>query len=509
MAGRPAIIFEDGLTTRSISWQELDDQSNRIANALLATGRRRRHIGILFNNCPEFVAALFGIAKADCVSVILNARLTARELSFCVVKADIEAVIAATELRAGIEAAVGELASFASERLFLIDPRNPDEKTYWLENAQAADPGLDIDPDAHAAILFTSGTTGEPKAAVYTHRRLTTTYDAFSREMATSRNDRVLLAAPLYAGLGLNFAAGTLYIGGSILLVYRFDADLILSAIERHRPTMVPMAPTMYYILAEALNNHPADTSSMRVCLSLGSSLTPPVRARIQKLFPHGEIYELYGSTETGITVMLHPEDGGKHIVNGGRVVYSVGQAAMGVSIRLLDDDGKDVAPGEVGEIYKRNLLGACEYYGNPALTATIYRGEWLTANDLGQFDADGHLYVLGRKKDMIVTGGLNVYAAEVEEILSRFPDIGMFAVVGFPDPKWGELVTAVIQGDPRHFDEAALSRHCHRVLADYKCPKRFLFIEALPLTASGKIEKYKLPALFGEATGLLMREAS
>ena len=508
MVGRPAVIFEDGEKTRSISWQELNDQSNRIANALLASGPRRRHIGILFGNCPEFIAALFAVAKADCVAVILNARLTSRELAFCVRTADIDVVIAAAELRDAIEPALADQPGSTSRRLLLMNPRSPQALPEWLESASTVNPDLHIDPDARAAILFTSGTTGDPKAAVYTHRRLASTYDCFSREMATTRNDRVLLAAPLYAGLGLNFAAGTLFIGGSILLVHRFDVDLILLSIERHRPTMVPMAPTMYYILAESMRNHPVDTSSMRVCLSLGSSLTPPVRAKIQALFPMGEIYEMYGSTETGITVMLHPEDGGKQIMDGSRVIYSVGQPTMGVSVRLLDDEGNDVKPGEIGEVYKRNLLGACEYYGNPALTASIYRGDWLTANDLGRFDADGHLYIVGRKKDMIVSGGLNVYASEVEEILGRFPGIGLFAVVGFPDEKWGERVTAVIQGDPKQFDEAALSAHCHSLLADYKCPRRFLFIDALPLTASGKVEKYKLPSMFGETTGALMRAA-
>jgi len=497
LADNDAVIFEDGTTTKSLTWRQLDESTSRLANHILSTGPRRRHIALLFQNSLEFVESVFAVAKADCVAVVINARLTGREIDFCFQKADVDLVLSAHEFKPVLDEVVSAIPRLGKDKVLYLDGKEPGGIADWRLNASLVNPELDIDPDSNSTILFTSGTTGSPKAGIYTHRRLSQTWDCFSREMCTSRHDRVLIAAPMYAGLGMNFAIGTLYLGGSALIVHRFDPEVIIKAIDKHKPTMTPLAPTMYYILNEAYEKTSGDMSSVRTCLSLGSSLTPPVRGMIQKLFPSGEIYELYGSTETGPTVMLHPEDGGRHIVENGRIIYSVGQAVMGVKVRLLDDDGNDVPIGEVGEIYKKNLLGTCVYYKNPELTASIYRGEWLTANDLGRQDKDGHVYIIGRKKDMIVTGGLNVYASDVEEVLSRFPNIGMLAVVGFPHEKWGEAVTAVIQGREADYSVDALKQHCKENLADYKRPREFVFVDALPLTPSGKIEKYKLADLF------------
>jgi acyl-CoA synthetase (AMP-forming)/AMP-acid ligase II len=490
LADKPAIIFEDGATTRVLSWRDLNMQSSRIANVVLAAVGRRRHVGILLHNSPEFLEALFGIAKADGVSVIINGRLTGRELEYCLNKADVDFLITSEAFRGELEDIANGPSRLKPENIQFVDSK---DQPHWLAGVSGQDPDLSVDPDARSVILFTSGTTGSPKAAIYTHRRIIHAWECFSRELATTRHDRVLIGAPLYAGLGVNFAAGTLFIGGSIVLVPRFDPALILTAIERHRVTMTPMAPTMFHILHEAASAMAVDTMSMRTCLSLGSALSASIRKKVHEVFPAGEIYEMYGSTETGCAVILHPEDQARKIVHNGREIGSVGQAVMGVSIRLLDDNGDEVPRGSVGEIYKRNLLGASEYYKNPELTASIYRGEWLTSNDLGLVDEDGHLYVVGRKKDMIVSGGLNVYASEVEEILGRLPDLGLFAVIGLPDEKWGEAVTAVIQGSGGRYSQDELREHCRASLADYKRPRRYCFVDALPLTASGKIEKYKL----------------
>ncbi|OYN76180.1 class I adenylate-forming enzyme family protein [Mycolicibacterium sphagni] len=483
-ADRSALVLANG----SVAWSQIDRHSTHLALALLSIGLEPGDkVAVLMANDGIYLEAMYGIAKAGLVIVPLNARSVAREIAYFLSRSDAKAVIVHSSLTQTLAEALPELAP-PPAFVFVVGEESQLGVSYaeLISTATASAAELpSVDPDDPYWLSFTSGTTGPPKAALVTHRRLLDTWNTFVREFELTSRDKILLAAPIYAGIGFNFALAALYGGGQLVMQPAFDAAAAIAAIDEHQVTMLPMVPTMY----ESMMNHPAatdaDLSSVRVVLSLGSPLLNNTKKGLLALFPHGGIYEFYGSTELGATALIHP-------VDQLRKDRSVGQAVMGVQIRLLDEDGNDVPVGEIGEIYKRGLTMGSAYYRNPQETASMHRGEWITSGDMGRFDDEGYLYVVDRKKDMIVSGGFNVYPAEVEDVIAAMAGVRGVAVIGAPDSHWGEIVCAVVVLDDGVTAED-VSGHVSRELSDYKRPKRYVTVESLPLSAAGKVLKTTL----------------
>jgi acyl-CoA synthetase (AMP-forming)/AMP-acid ligase II len=477
-------------SSASYSWRDLNDQSSRLANALLDRGLTDQgKVAVLLWNEPTYYEIMFGVAKAGGVVVPLNARLVARELGYFIQNSDAEFFITAPAFRETVEAALATLESH-SVKLIVVGGDGMWGEAYEgaLEQASDQAPDIDVDPDAPYWMPFTSGTTGTPKAAVITHRNLVAEWNSLGIEAGFTKSDTILLAAPIFGGVGFVFGLCALYSGGTVVLMENFDAQRALQLIEEHMVTVVPAAPTMLSMMIETPGAEDRNVSSVRAVLAMGSALSTGLRLRVEQFFTEAEgVYHPYGSTELGTCACIHPRE------QAGRD-GSVGQGFLGAEVRLLDSSGNEVPRGEVGEIYTRGKVLSTGYYKNPAASAAIRRGEWVTSNDLGRFDEDGFLYVVDRTKDMIVSGGLNVYSNEVEEVISLHAGVGQVAVIGVPDAKWGEVVTAYITtAGGEKFDVESLLEHCRQNLADFKRPKSVVVVQKMPTSPTGKVMKRAL----------------
>ena len=276
-------------------------------------------------------------------------------------------------------------------------------------------------------------------------------------------------------------------VGGTVVMLREFDASELLRTVERERVTFIPMVPTMFEMLLEVADKESFDLGSLRRLMSAGSPLLTATKERLLEFLPGVELFELYGSTEAGFFSILKPQDQL-------RKTRSAGLPYFGCELRILDPSGRDVPTGEVGQIYKRGTGLGARYYKNPEATEEQFHDEWITSGDLGRFDDEGYLYVVDRAKDMIISGGLNVYPTEIEDVLLTHPDVVEVAVIGVPDAKWGEIVTAVVVlRDGEAAPDTELDALCRSRLAAYKRPRRYVAVDQLPKNASGKLLKREL----------------
>ncbi len=342
--------------------------------------------------------------------------------------------------------------------------------------------------EATAAILYTSGTTGRPKGAMLTHRNLAANADALHEAWGWDASDILVHALPLFHIHGLFVAVnGVLRAGASMIFLPRFDPELVIDALPR--ATIFMGVPTMYHRLAE----HPRLTTDlcqrMRLFVSGSAPLSVPDFMAFRERSGH-TILERYGMTETGMNI--------SNPLRGPRKPGSVGLPLPGVQVRLVDPEtNADVSQGEVGEIWLRGPNIFAGYFGAPEKTAESFTEGWFRTGDLAMQDADGYYFIVGRLKDMVISGGLNVYPAEVENVLDAIPGVEESAVIGLPDADFGERVAAAIvrrAGAQLTEDRVIAEARAH--LASYKCPKTVAFLDALPRNAMGKVEKNRLREL-------------
>jgi acyl-CoA synthetase (AMP-forming)/AMP-acid ligase II len=275
--------------------------------------------------------------------------------------------------------------------------------------------------------------------------------------------------------------------GATVVILRDFIPERALEAIEAEKVAFLPMAPTLYAMLLAVDGKERFDVSSVRIVLSAGSPLLTATKQRILKYFSNSGLYEVYGSTEGGIYTVLKPADQL-------RKIRCAGQPFWGMEIRILDEHGRDCAAREIGMIYKKGLLMGSVYYKRPEATIAQFLDGWHTSGDMGYLDEEGYLYVADRKKDMIVSGGVNIFPSEIEDILASHPAVREAAVIGVPDETWGERVCAIVVCQPTmSVDATTLTEFCRSHLARYKTPRRFEFVSELPKTAAGKISRREL----------------
>jgi acyl-CoA synthetase (AMP-forming)/AMP-acid ligase II len=478
---RPALIEDE----RSLTWEQFFRTRNRLAHALAGRGiGAGQHAIVYAHNALENLVVGAALRALGAIGVPMNHRLTAEEVAYILDNADATAVFVGDAFLPMAERVRG--GARVKHWITLGAERRP-----W---AEALDDllarGSEAPPPAPAAMggsmVYTAGTTGKPKGAL---RRVTDPAAILPRLAALDCLDPAqvhLVAGPLYHSAPGGFALYAQMVGGTVVVMRKFDPQEALRLIERHRCTTTFMAPTLLKRIVDLPAEVRAryDVSSMR---SLVIAAAPcPMRVKEQALAMFGPVlYEFYGSTELGVNTVLRPED----VL---RKPGSCGRAAPGVELAILDDDGRPAAPGTPGELFVRRYEGVFdEYYRNPAATAQTSRGEWMSVGDVAWMDDEGFVYICDRKRDMIISGGVNIYPAEIEDALHRHPAVEDAAVFGVPDPDWGERVHAAVQLRPgRAVMPGELMEFCRAHLADYKTPREVSFHEAFPRDTAGKLVK-------------------
>lgn len=489
--------------TGSISWLELDRRVDRVAHALRARGLvDGDRVAMLLGNCAEMVELYFGIARAGLIAVPLNGRLTNGEMSQLLERAEPALLVAGAPY---VEPFGQTLAGAACpKRRWIVGADLPGAERYErvVEEADAAAMESSGKDDEPFAIFFTSGTTGLPKGAMVSHRNLVA--NAYNQFVADgSRPEDVnLVATPLYH-MGAVFMSVTyMMLGCTQVLLEKFDPQAWLEAVARHEASVSLLVPTMI----NAVVNHPAlgrtDLGSLRCLFYGGGPMPPKVLRRAMQSLPCG-FTQGYGLTETLEATFLVASD---HVLDGDerqqRRLASAGREAVGAEVRIVTSEGRDAAPFEVGEVLVRSESVVSGYWRMPEETRKVLRDGWFHTGDLGYLDDERYLFVVDRIKDMVVTGGVNVYTKEVEAVLFEHPAVLEAAVVGLPDDEWGEVVAAAVVLRPGHTAAPeALIEHCRNALAGFKKPRVVRFLDDLPRNPSGKILKRELRRCLAEQT--------
>ncbi|WP_037062874.1 AMP-binding protein [Pseudonocardia acaciae] len=477
--GRPALRFDGRVT----SYADLVADADRLAHVLVAAGvTPGAPVAIMMSNRAEWVVADQAVIRAGGAKVPVNDMLSAPEIAY--VLRDSGAVVALAD-----EGMADAARAAGVRRVIAV---GPDWDAALAAAPTGGPPKVEVAESDVGLIMYTGGTTGRQKGVVHTQRGLAVNLLAHVVETGLLDDERLLLTSPLPHSAGFLAQAGLLK-GALAMIEPRFDADLVLDRIERDRATFLFMVPTMIYRMLDAAERRTVDLSSLRTILYGAAPIT--LERLEQGLRRLGPVFmQLYGQTEApNFLTRLTREE---HDLARPDRLTSCGRPATMVRIAVLDEAGEPVPPGTPGEICARAPYVMAGYHGLAAKTAETLRGGWLHTGDLGILDDDGYVHLLDRKNDMIISGGMNVYSTEVENVLQACPGVGQVAVVGVPHPDWGEAVVAfVVPADGEDFDEPATVARCRAELAAYKRPKAYRLLGSLPVTAFGKVDKKALRA--------------
>lgn len=485
---RPALIFG----ARETSWAEMQRRVARLAAAFRARGvRAGSRIGILALNSDRYAECYFAIAWAGCVAVPFNTRWASAEIEFAFDDSAPEIML----LDPAFAAWEPRFAEWGAA-VFALEP---DMGFLSLDNLirdHDTMPDQDRSGDDLAGIFYTGGTTGRAKGVMLSHANLVTNFLTFHAVAPYPQEARFLHTAPMFHMADACVLFGLTLLGATHVMLPGFDAGATARAIEEHRITAMMLVPTMIAMLCEEVRRTPADTSSV-LRLSYGAS---PIASTVLKTamacLPNARFVQAYGQTELSpvVTALDHDDHLAGRLRSAGRVVPTM-------QIRIVGQDGTPAAAGMVGEIEAKGPSVMLGYWNQPDLTAQAVVDGWLKTGDAGRLDGDGYLFLEDRVKDMIVSGGENVYSAEVENALMSHPAVVQCAVIGVPDARWGERVHAIVQlREGMAATQADLATHCEPLIANYKRPKSFdLRTTPLPLSGVGKIMKAELRKPFWE----------
>jgi long-chain acyl-CoA synthetase len=473
-----------------LSYGELDAMSDRLAAGLQAGGIRPGDpVALQLPNIPQFVIAYFGILKAGGVVVPLNVLLKAPEVAYLL--SDSAAKMLITWEGVLGEAAKGAASAGLSE-IYAVGHGEGDQAVPFERLLAAPADGFRMasrDQTDTAVIIYTSGTTGRPKGAELTHMGLYMNADIPGRLFGIRPDDVVITVLPLFHVFGLSSVLNVcVRFGSTMSLVPRFDPAVVLETIQRDRATIFDGVPAMFISLLSHPDLDRYDVSSLRIAISGGASIPGPVLDEFEKRFGV-LILEGYGLTETASTTTFN-------ISETDRRVYSVGKPIWGTQTEVWDDEGRALPPGKenVGEVVTRGLHVMKGYLNKPEATAAVMTDGWFHTGDLGYFDEDGFLFIVGRIKELIIRGGYNVYPAEIEDVLHGHPAVAEAAVVGIPHDRLGEEVMAVVALRPgESLTSEELIAYCKERIAAYKYPRVIEFRAALPRNTLGKVLKDEL----------------
>jgi fatty-acyl-CoA synthase len=469
---------------REISYADLNARVNRLANGLLSIGVKRGDaVALSVGNRIEHLEIVFATAKIGALAIPLDVKWKALELASVVAALEPRFIILQEDCVAEFDRAK-ELKDLSQLKTVSL---SSDLGYSGLLHGQSSD-----EPDVHAeeddpfVVMLTSGTTGFPKGCLATQRTFVFHCINNAIEKGLGAHDKAILSSPIYFNAGRSFTLGIIYFGGMMILHERFDAEEVLKTIEREKVTYVGAVPTMCERMLHVLESKKYDTSSLRCLAITGGKVHPAVLDGLKKnLTPN--VYRTYASTDSGQMAISKPGDMDAKPNSAGRPVWCV-------DLRIVDDANNPVKVGEVGEIICQSPLATHGYYKNPQATNESFRDGWFYTGDLGYFDSEGFLFVVGRKKDMVKSGGISIYPLEIESVIYSHPEVLEAAVIGVPDRQWGEAVKAVVVVKPGSSLAAEkLIEFCHDRLSAYKVPKSVDIRSSLPHTEIGKVNKAKL----------------
>jgi long-chain acyl-CoA synthetase len=478
------------------TWRDVADRTARLAQGLIQHGLEPQdRVMYLGRNSAEFFEILAGSSMAGVVTVALNWRLAPREMVQILNHSGARILFIQTEFLARIEQVRSELGSI--ELIIEIGTTaHNDGYESWLSANVAEDPLVCVRPDDTAFQMYTSGTTGVPKGVLFNNAAVRSTVD-FADLIQVDERAVVLIAMPVFHAVGSSFGIQALSVGGTLVIARDFDAESLLSLIETYRITSAPLVPAALKMLLESPSIDTRDLSSLSMISYSGSPITQELLAAMITRFRCSFI-QIYGLTETSLATLLATED---HLdPDHPERRLSAGRAVRGASVRIVDASGQDVADGEFGEVWVRCSTQMAGYWDAPAETAAAITADGYIRTGDGGYLLDGYLYLKDRIKDMIVSGGENVYPIEVENVLISHPSVRDVAVIGVPSEKWGETVKALVVRDLTGpvVEATQLIAYTKQHLAGYKCPTSIDFVPELPRNPSGKVLKRQLRLTYG-----------
>jgi len=498
---RPAIVDEEC----RLSWREFADRVARAAGVLQSLGvKRGDRFGILSRNTFRHAELITAGYWMGAVPVPVNIRLAPPEIAFILSDADCRIVAIEDALWHLAEA--DEMAAWRGHFLHVSrDPINQDVPQYetLLATAEPA-PLYDSGEEDDAILLYTGGTTGRSKGVRLSHKNVISNGMQMAHHWRVRSDDIYLHVPPMFHSADLLGTAFTL-IGGAHAYLPQFSGEAFLKAIEDYRVTIAMLAPTMVIMTLQVENLSDYDLSSFRNLFYGSSPMAVEWVKRTMEAFEGVEIRQGYGLTETSpILTTLSPEDHVRALESGDYgLLKAAGRPLIGIDMRIVDDDGNELPVGEIGEVVVRGPNVTKGYLNRPEDNEKAFRNGWFHTGDVGRMDAQGYMYLMDRKKDMIITGGENVYSSEVEAVLYQHPGIFECAVIGVPDEKYGEaLFAAIVPAPGVTLSEDEVIEHCRGRIGGYKIPRRMAFLEELPKSAMGKILKTELRRIYGGEAG-------
>jgi acyl-CoA synthetase (AMP-forming)/AMP-acid ligase II len=500
-------------------------QPERIATIC---GERQQTYATFVERCAKLAGALqkLGMAKSDRVAMLafnsdhylefyfgtwwgggavnpVNIRWSAAEIAYSLDDCGTRILIVDEQFKHHVPALRAQSKSLAVV-IYAGAGELPEGMLSYEHLVASAEPVADAGchGDDLAGVMYTGGTTGFPKGVMLSHENLASNALAWAAAGMTAPDANTLLIAPMFhiaAGVTMN---ATMLVGGTFVLRPVFNPQATLAAVQAHKITHLILVPTMIQLTVDHADAATTDLSSVRVLAYGGSVISEAVLKRAMQRFPNAGFYQVYGMTELApIATVLSAEDHRRATADPkSTLLRAAGRAGLVSEIRVVSPDGHEIPKGEVGEVTVRGPGVMLGYWNKPDATRAALQDGWMHTGDAGKMDADGYLYIVDRVKDMIVSGGENVYSAEVENALARHVAVAASAVIGIPDDKWGEAVHAVVVLKPSAQVTAdELIAHCHTLIAGYKCPRSVEFRDSLPVTGAGKIQKTELRKPFWE----------
>ena len=470
-----------------VTFKQVKEKSEQAAACFQALGVKKGDaVALMSQNTFDFVFSFFGILKAGGVAVPINHKLTASEVDYVLENSGSGIFLFDGSLRAVAQNLTTDITKMAMDtRVDKIDFLRD-----AMDKAHAFAP-VDVQAEDMAEILYTSGTTGKPKGCVHTHSSVLSAGITGAKVLELNHTDVMLIAMPIWHSSPLNnWFMGITTVAGKSVLLREYHPMHFLEAIEKRACTAYFGAPISYMMPLQMISNfQDFNLSSMKAWVYGGGPIAPETVKKLQQTYKSDRFFQVYGMTESGPTgTVLIPEDHENH-------AGSIGKKALpGAQIKIMKNDITEAVPGETGEIWLKAGSMMKEYFNNPEATSSAFYQGWYRTGDVARIDEDGFLFIVDRIKDMIVTGGENVYSKEVEDRIMEHPDVVETAVIGIPHPDWGETVHAmVVTAKDKELTEDDLTNFLSNRLAKFKIPKKIKFIDQLPHTPSGKVMKFKL----------------
>lgn len=500
-----ALAYEERRSTHA----QFAQRVRCLASALHELGlQRQQRFSVLAMNCAEFMEAYGAAEFAGYVINTVNFRLAAPEIAYIIQDAAPKILLFEQQYADTIAALRADLAS-VEHYICIADPAlgaipawaSAYETVLQSGAPEGPPPSIRAQQDDCLCLIYTSGTTGRPKGVMQGNRAAAALSEILSNELSLMSNARLLAIAPLFHMGARSLSSGAHWRGGAVVLHRGFDDEEVIRTIERERITAVHLVPTMVQALLDAPNFGKHDLSSLKMLMYAAAPMPVPLLKRAMEAF--GPIlFNGYGQTEINLLTLLHPH---QHRLNGApeqvRRLASVGQPHPQSAIRIVADDGSECAVGVPGEVLARSCTAMNGYWNNSTATLETMRDGWICTGDMGYLDEEGYLFLVDRKKDMIISGGENIYCREVEEAVVQHPAVFEVAVIGVPDAYWGEAVKAVVVRKPgMQAGAEELIAYCKTLIASYKCPKSVAFVDQLPRLNTGKVNKIALRERYGSS---------